>query len=119
MQTSHTPGHSRSRYVTGKCRCPLCTQANTDYQRNRYRQRHRPDGSGVAPLVDANATRDRLSRILATGETIASIARSTRIPRTTLTDIAAGRTKRTARSVHNAVVAHYRSHVARNRNAMR
>lgn len=106
-------GHGRSRYVAYRCRCATCRDANTAYQRHRWRSIHRPDGEHRAALVDAHETRVRLIQMLQHGETLAAIARSTATPRSTLSDIVHGRTRRTRRAVHDAVVNAYRSHVSR------
>jgi len=115
MEDREAVGHGRSAYVAGHCRCEECTEANAAYQRNRWRLLNRPDAEPQVAIIDAVATRRRLNRLLERGATLTSIARGSQVPRSTLADIAEGRTRRTRRSVHDAVVNAYRSHVARGR----
>lgn len=113
MEHPEAAGHGRSRYVTDGCRCDTCRAANAAYQRDRWRSIHRPDGESTVDLVTADATRLRLIRMLQHGETLSALACAARVPRSTLSDIVDGRTCRTRRAVHDAVVNVYRSHVAR------
>lgn len=104
--------HGRSGYVTG-CRCEICTAANRRYQRNRYRRLHRPDATPPAAMVDAAPTRRRLLHLLSLGWPLTHIAQVAATARSTLQDIATGRTSRTHADVHTRVVHAYRSLLSR------
>jgi hypothetical protein len=113
MDPEHHLTHGRSAYVTRRCRCDICTAANAEYQRTHWRSINRPDAPPRPPLVDADPTRRRILRMTTDGVSLNDIARRAELPRSTLADIAKGRSARTHRNVHDAVVWVYRSHAAR------
>ena len=84
------PHGDRVRYLAG-CRCDLCRQANTEYERSRQRARRSGDWNGI---IDATKAREHLIALSAQGVGRRAVSAATDISDTILFAIRTGRKQR-------------------------
>lgn len=84
---------ARATYTFGRCRCQPCRQANSAYQRQAYRDRHRPDGHGPR-TIDAGDTAAHIAMLRRHGVGLEQIERMSGIARSTIVAIATGQRRR-------------------------
>lgn len=76
----------RARYVAG-CRCELCTTANRNYARRRYREQRDGDWNG---LVDAGPARAHLMSLSRAGIGRRAVAAASDVALTVIADVRSG-----------------------------
>lgn len=79
----------RATYTFGRCRCQPCRQANSAYQRQIYRDRHRPDGHG-SRTTDATEAAAHIAMLRRHGVGLEQIERISGIARSTIVAITNG-----------------------------
>lgn len=86
------------------CREPECRDGWRVYQRDQWRQRHRPDGVPPAEYVDAKETRDYLRWLSSKGVGVTQISRITGIHRSTVQKIRSGKTTKVQPRIENKIL---------------
>ena len=98
---------TRVKYVQERCRCQLCTEANTVYQRGLDREnRARAYGIDVEPrLIDATPSRERLLLLRRNGIGLRTVEKLTGLDREgTLQQIISGETKRVRPDTYDLIM---------------
>ena len=98
---------TRVKYVQERCRCQLCTEANTVYQRGLDREnRARAYGFDVEPrLIDATPSRERLLLLRRNGIGLRTVEKLTGLDREgTLQQIISGETKRVRPDTYDLIM---------------
>lgn len=86
------------------CRCGVCTEANTRYQRERGRQLRRPDGRW-GPWVDAARVAERIEELSRSGVGVRTIAAAAGVATSTVSRIRSGGVRRVRAPVATAIMA--------------
>lgn len=83
------PHGTRARYVTERCRCDACREANRVYASRRNRERLAEQWGAATPrLVPADRVREHLARLREAGLGLRTVQRRSGVSRSTLSGIA-------------------------------
>ena len=96
------PHGTRARYVSGKCKCPLCRAANCRY--NRERDRLRKEGD-VRNIVSAEAARDHIAKLAAEGIGYREVVASSGVAKSIVLAIKNGSRSRIRANTERAILA--------------
>lgn len=113
LKVEHEPSHSC--YSRG-CRLSECREAHARYERDRKRERSRPDGRGLnVTLVDATEVRNHLLWLASKGVGIRQIEQVSGVSSAALKDIRRGKARRVHSSTANRVLGIHLGRVRQNR----
>lgn len=91
------PHGDRAKYVRENCKCSPCRAANASYQRQRLRDRNRPDGDWDAGYVDATDAKNHLHALQAQKIGLREVARRSGLSRSVLQAVASGSRQKVSR----------------------